>query len=200
MIINIHGFRGSGDNSKYKWLQKNAAGHVIHSPTIDYENEDPKSILGRLLDYARPYMAADVGGQLDIYAVGSSFGGFYARLLNIACRGLVAILINPSLAPFLTVKDYLKTQDCKAYLELAAEYFYEYDDRTNENLHVLIGDSDEVIDHAKMTLPLLPPGLSQVHRIKGGTHRFEIANEVEEILRSIVKSPVRRGEVPARRV
>jgi predicted esterase YcpF (UPF0227 family) len=184
MIINIHGFNGRWDNSKYRWFCANAGRHNIYSPAIDYPNEKPHDILNRLLDR----ISLRAGETLDekIYVLGSSLGGFFARRINQICPFVTAILINPSLAPFLTQRRRL---DRQGYLDLTAKYAYMDDDPSSANLdklNVIIGDSDELIDHEKLTLPLLPPDFSRIYTIRGGAHQIEITEEVHEILKSII--------------
>jgi predicted esterase YcpF (UPF0227 family) len=176
MIINIHGLGSNGENSKYRWLAENAAGRDIWSPTIAYENmgaEDILEFLASRLPEAKP----------GVYAVGSSLGGFFARIINQLFPDVVAILINPALAPFIGLRG---TVDCRGYLGLAAKHAYS-DDKDWRNLHVLIGDSDELIDHEKITLQMLPPDFDAIYRIKGGTHQMPVSSpETSAILKNIL--------------
>ena len=195
MILNIHGFKGEGDNSKYKWLCKNAPCHEIYSPTFDYESEHPYNILEHLLNRISSYHRKTTNG---VYVVGNSLGGFFARRVN-QISGVTALLINPSLAPFLTLRGHLNDNQCQAYLNMLAKYAYEdeygydcehgyrYDNR--ECLNVIIGDSDELIDHEILTKPLLPPRFKNLHTIPGGTHHLDMTPEVENIFRSVIQTP-----------
>jgi predicted esterase YcpF (UPF0227 family) len=188
LIINIHGFSGSGNNSKYKWLCENTPLHEIYSPTFDYASENPHDILSHLLDKVSRYLETNPGTPMGIYVVGNSMGGFFARRVNQICPGVTAILINPSLAPFLRLREQLGDSGCQNYLDLTAKYAYNDDpERGNKDkLHVIIGDSDELIDHEMLTKPLLPRAFTQIYTIKGGTHHLDMTPEVEEILRSII--------------
>jgi predicted esterase YcpF (UPF0227 family) len=194
MIINIHGFGGRGDNSKYKWLCENAGHHEIYSPTLDYVSENPGNILSHLSNRISLLWQTNSEDAADVCVVGSSLGGFFARRLNQIYPGVTAILINPSLAPFLTARNRLPVHQCQGYLNLLAEYAYEDDPEYGNKyrLHVIIGDSDEVIDHERMTKPLLPTSFDQLYTIKGGTHQLEITPEVDAILRSVI-TPLKEG-------
>jgi predicted esterase YcpF (UPF0227 family) len=176
MIMNIHGLGSSGENSKYRWLAKNASGHDIWSPTIAYEKTSPEDIL----DFFSERLPEAKSG---VYVVGSSMGGFFARIINQLFPDVTAVLINPALAPFLGLRG---TVDCRAYLRLAAKHAYS-DDENWRNLHVLIGDSDELIDHEKITLNMLPPNFDAIYRIRGGTHQMSVfSDEIGAILKNIL--------------
>jgi hypothetical protein len=186
MIINIHGFTGSGGNTKYRWLKAHVPHHEIHSPTFDYATLSPESILQRLADKVTAHVETQPSGVAALYALGSSLGGFFARCLNLLFPQMTTVLINPSLAPFLTLRGYI---DCKAYLALFTRLAYRDDTLAGgqSRLRVIIGDSDEIINHEILTKPLLPPDFRQLYVIRGGKHRLELTPEVGGILKSILK-------------
>jgi len=176
MIINIHGLYSNGENSMYAWLKENAPGHEIWSPTIDYEDMNAHDILSLI----RENIPND---QTGVYVVGNSLGGFFARIVNQIFQDITAILTNPALAPFVGLRGVL---DCQGYLELTARYFYS-DDKSWRNLHVIVGDSDELIDHEKMTVKMLPPDFDSLYWIRGGIHRMPVSSpEISAILRKIL--------------
>jgi predicted esterase YcpF (UPF0227 family) len=177
MIINIHGLDSVGVNSKYEWLRHNMASHEIWSPDIDYRHSAPTEIL----DFLKSRIPEK---KRDVYAVGSSMGGFFARIINQTYPDVTAILINPALAPFVGLRGQI---DCKGYLELAARYAYS-DDAAWRNLHVIAGDADERIDHGRVTMQMLPPDFDAIYWIKGGTHQMSVlAPEIDSILRKILR-------------
>jgi pimeloyl-ACP methyl ester carboxylesterase len=186
MIINIHGFTGSGDNTKYRWLKAHVPHHEIHSPTFDYAAVSPESILQQLADKVSAHMEAQPPGAAPLHALGSSLGGFFARCLNLLFPQITTVLINPSLVPFLTLRGYI---DCKAYLALFARLAYRDDTLAGEQsrLRVIIGDSDELINHELLTKPLLPPDFRRLYIIGGGRHQLELTPEVGGILKSILE-------------
>ena len=189
MIINIHGFSGEGNNSKYKWLCENIPCHDIYSPSLSYVSENPQSILEHLLNRVDFYLRENPDNPMGVYIVGNSMGGFFARSVNQILPSVTAILINPSLTPFLTLGEHLGSSQCQNYLNLLARYTYKDEFANRERLHVIIGDSDEVIDHDKLTKPLLPENFKNLYTIRGGTHRLDMTPEVEDIFRSVIKTP-----------
>jgi predicted esterase YcpF (UPF0227 family) len=185
MIINIHGFMSDGNNSKYKWLCQNRPSHEIYSPTLKYVEEKPHYILEHLLNKIDFYLAKNPDNP-GVYVVGNSMGGFFARIINQVRPMVTALLINPSLAPFLTLRDYLPLR--QEYLNLVAKYAYQ-DDPIHGNaksLHVIIGDSDELIDHRSITIPLLPVNFENLYIIRGGKHVLFVESEVEDIFKRII--------------
>jgi predicted esterase YcpF (UPF0227 family) len=111
-------------------------------------------------------------------------GGFFARRINQIFPDVTAILINPALVPFIGLRGVV---DCQSYLDLTAKYAYS-DDKNWRNLHVIAGDADELIDHERVTLQMLPPGFDAIYRIKGGTHQMPVSTpEIDAILRKILK-------------
>ena len=176
MIINIHGLGSTGGNSKYAWLKENAPRHEIWSPTINYEDMSAHDVLSRITENIP-------NERTGVYIIGSSLGGFFARIVNQIFQDVTAILINPALAPFIGLRGVL---DCRGYLELAARYLY-IDDKNWRNLHVIAGDSDELIDHQQMTVKILPPGFDSLHWVSGGTHQMPVSSpEISAILRGIL--------------
>ena len=126
---------------------------------------------------------------MGVYVVGNSMGGFFARSVNLVLPSVTALLINPSLAPFLTLREHLGESQCRHYLNLLARYAYKDEYANRERLHVIIGDSDELIDHDKLTKPLLPENFKNLYTICGGMHRLDMTPEVEDIFRSVIKTP-----------
>jgi predicted esterase YcpF (UPF0227 family) len=97
---------------------------------------------------------------------------------------VTAILINPALAPFIGLRGRI---DCKGYIELAARHAYS-DDATWRNLHMITGDADELIDHRRVTMQMLPPDFDAIYWIKGGTHQMSVFSpEIDLILRKILR-------------
>ena len=188
MILNIHGFGSDGNNSKYRWLCENVPHHEIYSPTFYYMDENPQDILEHLVNKVSFYRRATPDNLMDVYVVGSSFGGFFARLINQIFPDVTALLINPSLTPFLTLREHLGYK-CKLYLDLLAKYAYEDEHGNQERLHVIIGDSDELIDHDKLTKPLLPLHFKNLYTIRYGAHQLDMSQEVESIFKSVIQSP-----------
>ena len=126
---------------------------------------------------------------MGMYIVGNSMGGFFARSVNQILPNVTALLVNPALAPFLLLREHLGDSQCRSYLDLFSKYAYKDESANRERLHVIIGDSDEAIDHDKLTKPLLPENFKNLYTICGGTHVLEMTPEVEDIFRSVIKTP-----------
>ena len=150
--------------------------------------ENPQEILEHLLNKVSSYRRENLDNSMGVYVVGTSFGGFFARLINQIFPDVTAILVNPSLAPFLTLREHLGSK-CKLYLDLLAKYAYKDEHGNQERLHVIIGDSDELIDHEKLTKPLLPLRFKNLYTIHDGTHQLDINSEAGNIFKSIIRSP-----------
>jgi predicted esterase YcpF (UPF0227 family) len=196
MIINIHGFAGRGANSKYEWLKANLPGRRIIAPDIRYVATPPEEILSFFVAKIHSFLSIPDPGSPGLVVLGSSLGGFFARCLNVMFPQIVVILINPALAPFVTLRGLLND---RAYLSLFSRLTF-HDDEANADerlLNVIVGDSDELIDHERLTKPLLPPNLKNYTVIKGGQHQLELNAEVAAALR-LALFPPNREMRPAR--
>ena len=86
-------------------------------------DENPQDILAHLKNKVSFYRQENSGNPMGVYVVGRSFGGFFARLINQMFPDVTAILVNPSLTPFLTLREHLGSK-CKLYIDLLAKYAY----------------------------------------------------------------------------
>ena len=182
MIVNIHGFESSGENSNYKWLKENYQCE-IYSPTFDYRNTNPRIVLKTLRDKINAVQRADASEPVCI--VGSSLGGFFANILSVIFPNARTVMLNPSLLPFLTLgkKHDLPVWIRKEYASLVAEYVYEHP--SYDNVMVLLSDEDEEINHEVLTLPMLPKSFRNVHTVHA-THRMEISEEIGDMIKKFL--------------
>lgn len=173
MILNIHGFNSSGNNSKYQWLIKNFPDENIISPTMDYANENPISIFNNL---KKMILSSDECRCI----IGSSLGAFLSYCLC-ADLGIRSILINPSLVPFLTLNQNHKIDPhiCRGFAALFGRYMY-----MAENFVIIVGDQDEVIDHRNLTQPLFPT--KEFFHIKDGCHQLDMS-AISSILDKLIR-------------
>lgn len=139
-LLNIHGYKGSAENSAYEALT--ALGHEIASPELEYDLLSPDETLDILLR-----KAAECGAET---LVGSSLGGFYAAVLSVRL-GLPAVLVNPCLMPFLHLPRLGYSGDVRPFIRL----FGKLADIDGAKISVIVGGSDEVIDTHDMTRRLL---------------------------------------------
>lgn len=105
-LIYLHGFRSASQSKKATQLDT-ALRHVqadweYVTPNLSF---DPSVALGQV----EMIIARSGDAARNITLIGSSLGGFYAAVLaeKFSCR---AVLLNPSLAPFETLADYLGEQ------------------------------------------------------------------------------------------
>lgn len=178
MILNIHGLESKGNNSKYDFLVKNEYKNII-SPTFDYINENPYNILDRLSNYIK------LNNDTDNCVIGSSLGGFFAYCLNVKYN-MKTILLNPSLMPFINLakKENVSFNNINKYIEI----FGKYVGKANyNNLNVIIGKNDEIIDHKNITSVLIP---NLKYNYVNSDHRMEITNEIGNLIKDIIKKKV----------
>ena len=154
-ILNIHGYRGSCENSSFAALS--ALGAEIISPQIDYDKQSPDEILLSLNDLWQQNGCQAI--------VGTSLGGFYAALLSMKHHAKT-VLINPCLLPFLLLPQLNESQNTLLfdYLRLFAD-MVKID--KNQTL-AIIGEQDEVISTHDFTQNLL--GKSRCICVPDGKH------------------------------
>ena len=154
-IINIHGYRGSCENSSFAALS--ALGAEMISPQIDYDKQSPDEILLFLNNLWQKHNCQAI--------VGTSLGGFYAALLSIKHHAKT-VLINPCLLPFLLLPQIEESQNTLLfdYLRLFADI-----SKVDKNqILVIIGEQDEVISTHDFTQNLL--GKSRCILVPDGKH------------------------------
>lgn len=139
-ILNIHGYHGSAENSAYTALQK--LNCEIISPQLDYDKENPIKILEFLKETTTKH-------KPDI-VVGTSFGGFFATLLCTEMH-FPAILINPSLMPFLILPELNYTRPVQPLIHL----FGKLSELDSNMVSCIIGAEDEIIINHTFTKKLL---------------------------------------------
>ena len=154
-ILNIHGYRGSSDNSAYHALLP--LGAEIISPQIDYDKQSPDEILLSLNDLWQQNGCQAI--------VGTSLGGFYAALLSMKHQAKT-VLINPCLLPFLLLPQLEESQNTLLfdYLRLFADII-----KIDKNqILAIFGEQDEVISTHDFTQNLL--GKSRCICVPNGKH------------------------------
>lgn len=154
-ILNIHGYRGSSDNSAYHALLP--LGVEIISPQMDYDKQSPDEILLFLNNLWQQHNCQAI--------VGTSLGGFYAALLSMKHHAKT-VLINPCLLPFLLLPQLEESQNTLLfdYLRLFADMV-----KIDKNQIVaIIGEQDEVISTHDFTQNLL--GKSRCICVPNGKH------------------------------
>lgn len=154
-ILNIHGYRGSCENSSFAALS--ALGAEMISPQMDYDKQSPDEILLFLNDLWQQNGCQAI--------VGTSLGGFYAALLSMKHHAKT-VLINPCLLPFLLLPQIEESQNTLLfdYLRLFADI-----SKIDKNqILAIIGEQDEVISTHDFTQNLL--GKSRCILVPDGKH------------------------------
>ncbi len=135
-ILNIHGYKGSSENSACLALKE--LGYDVISPQLDYDAESPENILSLLSD-----VLSD--SKPDVI-VGTSLGGFFALLLSIE-SGLPSVLVNPCLMPFITLPQLEYSGDISGFIRL----FGSFSEISQSKVFAIIGGQDEIISYHDFT-------------------------------------------------
>ncbi|MGN1458180.1 MAG: YqiA/YcfP family alpha/beta fold hydrolase [Acutalibacteraceae bacterium] len=139
-ILNIHGYKGSQENSAASALKK--IGYDVISPAINYDFDSPKSIIDNL--------SAVLYDESPDVIVGTSLGGFFAAVLS-ARNDLPVIFVNPCLMPFLTLGKLGYRGNIMEFVPL----FWELSELKLYNTSTIVGGEDEIIDHNAVTKKFL---------------------------------------------
>lgn len=131
-ILNIHGYKGSAENSACLVLKE--LGYDLISPQIDYDMENSEKILDELKNIFTE--------NKPDYIVGTSLGGFFALLLSIESK-IPTILVNPCLMPFVTLMELGYNRDISGFIKL----FGNFSQINQSNVCTIIGGKDEVISY-----------------------------------------------------
>jgi predicted esterase YcpF (UPF0227 family) len=91
MILNLHGYRGSSENTMYQILHDLFPERKIISPPLDYDAKTPFEI--------RALIAEQMNSEIDLI-VGTSMGGFFALDLWAKNKTVPTILFNSVLKPW----------------------------------------------------------------------------------------------------
>ncbi|AZV46301.1 hypothetical protein C3L23_03135 [Nautilia sp. PV-1] len=163
--IYIHGFKSCGVGEKSKAL-KNYLNMDVLTPNLPFS---PKKAINFLEKLITP----------DTVLIGSSLGGYYAIYLA-EKYNLKAVLINPSLKPYKTLKSYVgiqyrycdnkKFQWKKRYLKELKKYKTAPD---KVEYLVLLQSGDEILHYKKTLKKFKKRQNARVIVEYGGNHRFE---------------------------
>ncbi|MDE6774831.1 MAG: hypothetical protein K2J37_00765 [Ruminococcus sp.] len=138
-ILNIHGYKGSVENSACLVLKE--MGFDVISPQIDYDTESFENILDNLRKIFTENMPD--------YIVGTSLGGAFALLVS-AENSVPVILVNPCLMPEITLPEL----GYNGYISLV-NFFNDFS-ADPEKTYAIIGGQDEVINyHENVTMKII---------------------------------------------
>lgn len=166
LILYIHGFASCGLGNKSRLLARHFGESRVLAPDL------PHGPL-RAIAFLEDLLARQPVGLL----VGSSLGGYYATWLK-RRHDVPAVLINPAIAPYLLLEDYLGTHegcrgerfvvDRRTLRELRGLYRPQL--RQEEAYLVLLQTGDEVLDYRRAAAYYAG---KDVIIEQGGNHRFE---------------------------
>lgn len=186
MIIYIHGFRSSSKARKAEETKEyfNKSTKVF-APDLPVS---PKLAFFLLCDIIR-----DAGQKPNL--IGSSLGGFYAMLLN-AKYASKAVLINPTIKPYLVLKSYigeLTNYHTGKKFEWKKEYINELYDLNKKffkyinqkKLFLLLSKDDELLNHEETKATF--PNAGKVLEFENCGHEFtkykEVLPEIEKFFK-----------------
>ncbi len=186
MIFYFHGFASSGNSWKIGELKKHLPNETIIAPTLPVDPEEVVGFFERVVaENGKPALL-----------IGSSLGGFYAYYAA-ARFNIPAVLINPSITPWITLQDYIGINqrfysgepfEWKAqYLESLKKLSDEINCYGSKHhlLHFFLSTDDEVLD-----LKVIPdqfPKAGSIRFYDNCQHSFirfvEIIPEIERLVR-----------------
>ncbi len=168
MIIYIHGFGGSGKGGKATEFRDYFKSEKIPfiAPSLSYVPDLAVSTLEELIESFE-----------EVSLIGSSLGGFYTIHL-VSKYNLKAVLINPSIYPWVTLKrslgnapnfyDGSNFEWKESHLEMLKTF--ESKNPKDENFMLLVQKGDELLDYGE-AVRKLPNSLHVIE--DGGNHSFE---------------------------
>lgn len=169
MIIYIHGFSGSGEGSKARAFRKyfKNKGDSFIAPSLSYI---PDLAIKTLEELINSYNG-------DVELIGSSLGGFYTLYLADKYK-LKAVLINPSIYPFITLNKLLGNAPSfyddssftwmESHLEMLKKY--EIREQSQSDLMLLVQKGDEVLNYKEAVDKLSD---AKIIAEEDGSHGFE---------------------------
>jgi predicted esterase YcpF (UPF0227 family) len=179
-ILYIHGFGSCGKGGSRKVEVLEEIFPEVIAPTLPPKPTQALALLESLIDR-------------ETRLVGSSLGGFYALLLADR-HNLPAVLINPSLKPWKTLKNRVGVN----YRFCDGEPFYWKEKYLKElkglkldrdpagEFLVLLQSGDEVLNYKKALKFFRPLPNSRVVVEFGGTHRFENLADYKSLIQNFL--------------
>lgn len=186
MILFIHGFGSCGWGEKSLLLRRHFGVGQLLAPDLPFH---PLRARDRLRDILARYPVRAL--------IGSSLGGFMATALNAEHR-LPAILINPVVRPHRLLSAFLGPRQrwCDQMgFEVSADYLdtlkalHRDTLAPDERYLVLLQEGDEVLDYREAAA-YYPA--DDVHRIPGGSHRFQALDRHLPLIDRWLDDTVRR--------
>lgn len=180
-FLYIHGFASSGESHKARALKTGLAPDEVMTPTLSYVPSLAFQTLRQLVDES-------LAQKEELTLIGASLGGYYATHLS-WLYNLKAILINPAIAPYETLKlaigemiNYSTKERflwTHAHLEELKTLYTPHPDESK--LLLLLQKGDELLNYLD-ALKRFPRAKNIIE--EGGNHQFQgIERHIEMILR-----------------
>jgi predicted esterase YcpF (UPF0227 family) len=186
-IVYIHGFGGNGEGNKARLFREYFKSKNINfiAPSLSYIPILAIKTLQELIDSYK-YLGEEVA------IIGSSLGGYFG--IYLACgNNIKAVLINPSVQPFNTLKKPIERginyydnsvfEWNSSYLKMLQEL--EVQELNPKNFMLLTQKADEVLDYSYAVKKL--EGCVQ-HVEEGGDHSFEGIERYFEKISEFIKA------------
>lgn len=188
MIINIHGYNGKGNNSKFEWLKEHFPAETIISPTLNHGGGITPSL--SKLKYEMFMHGYDRKDGTKKILIATSMGCFAGYILHTNYGFDKAIFLNPCFLPFLHLSgDDRKEFVLKDYVKQFEKNFFDWDEGEdkfiNRTVHIVYGNKDERINHKIETVPLMPYNFKNWHEVDT-FHDIHITGEVEKTVLDIL--------------
>lgn len=148
-----------GDDRLLGWIRAEHPHEEIYAPDFSYDAENPWNVLHILI--GRIKLAEGKGDDVTIFAAG--IGGFFGYVLNRTFPFVNAVLFDPILAPYITLRNRfgIARSRCEDYFAI----FYKYngfESGQTERLHIYYSEGGGAAQFNDMTLPFLPIGFTNL--------------------------------------
>lgn len=180
MIIYIHGFSSSGEGHKAKQFREYFKEDGFIAPSLSYI---PELAIQTLEELIESYHG-------DVKLIGSSLGGYYSLYLS-KKYNLRAVLINPSIYPYITLKKVLGNAPSyyddssftwmESHIEMLKKY--EVVDVDVKNIMLLLQKGDTTLDFMQAVNKL--PNSHQIVE-EGGSHSFDSVERHFRLIRDFL--------------
>ncbi|MDE2420897.1 MAG: hypothetical protein KGO49_06930 [Gammaproteobacteria bacterium] len=173
-VIYIHGFGSDKESSKFIALKERLDQKYF---VVDIVEADYALATRRDIEYKFSQVIAKFLGYPTPIIVGHSLGGYWARVLSVN-QFFPALLVNPSMMPWDTLKDKIPVREYKlpptSKIDLASG-------KSTEYVYIELGD--EIVDQqSQIDAGLF--GNSVLTTVLGGHHRIEF---IDNVINQVVK-------------
>jgi predicted esterase YcpF (UPF0227 family) len=164
MIINIHGYVGTADNTLFGIFKEIDTGIFTVSPQFDYDIMSPNDIYAYLMDmtvnfrfsaenglHLKGKVFTDKNGEIMPILSGHSLGAFWAYCIGAELK-VPVLLENPCFKPWETLPKCNAFGISKEYMEQYRKLFEQYMYKLDKPLvTAVVSDNDELIDHSDIS-------------------------------------------------